>query len=79
MRILVVTLLVALFVASGCSTHPHSFLNGPHLAKSLTFLYDDLHAMHEDIDHVLLGICDGESLRQTYACSKDYNLNITAE
>lgn len=70
MRFFALLVLVALLVACGCSSNPHSFLNGSHALKHVTFLYDDLHDLHTDIDHVFLGICGGESTNAEMTCTK---------
>ena len=74
MRLFAALLLLVLLVACGCSNNPHSFLNGGHALKHITFIYDDLHDLHVDIDHVLLGICDDESTNAQMTCSNRVDL-----
>lgn len=60
MRFLALLLLLLTVLACGCSSSPHSFLNGDHVLKHFISIYDDLHALHVDIDHVFFDIYEYE-------------------
>jgi hypothetical protein len=53
-------LFVALLAVSGCSSSPHSFLNGDHFASHFTCIYYDLDRFHMDLDRCVFGIDEPE-------------------
>ena len=57
MRFFVLLVLAVMLVAAcGCSSSPYSFANPTHVGHHFSCIYNDIHNLHVDIDHVVFGI-----------------------
>jgi hypothetical protein len=50
--------LFALLLVCGCSSKPYSFANPSHVGRHFLVIYEDLHHLHTDIDHVFFDIVE---------------------
>ncbi len=56
LRALLLVAFLCVLVIGGCSSSQNSFLNGDHVVRHFTCIYDDFDRLHVDIDYVLFGI-----------------------